>query len=88
MRMLFGEIALSFTHSSATKSPARDFIIAKFMPLYGSIGAFNKQQNGNDTVAATLTADQARYCMRAGTVVDASSCWRTTTLHGFHRTRA
>jgi hypothetical protein len=73
--MLFGEIALSFTHASATKSPARDLIIAKLMPLCGSIGAFNKQKNGNDTVGATLTADQARYCMRGGTVVDASSCW-------------
>ena len=48
----------------------RGFIIAKLMPLCGSIGAFKKQQNGNDTVGATLTADQAPYSTRAGTVAE------------------
>jgi|RhiMethySRZTD1v2_1073278.scaffolds.fasta_scaffold375248_2 hypothetical protein len=70
MRMLFGQIALNFTHSLATKSPVRDFIIAKPMLLCGSIGASNKQRNKNDPVGPTLTANHARYCTRAGSVTE------------------
>jgi len=83
MRMLFGQIALSFLHSPTIGRAAKDFIIAKPTPLCGSIGAFNKQQNGNDTrhnenekaeprrnKAATLTAAQAPHFTPDGTVTE------------------
>jgi hypothetical protein len=66
--MLFGQIALSFILSPATISPVtvRDFIIAKHMPLCGSIGAWN------DTVGATLTAGEGPNFAGAGTVAKCS----------------
>lgn len=72
MRTLFGQIALSFMVSPATISPVtvRDFIIAKLMPLCGSTGVFKKQQNENNDVGATLTADQSPNFTPAGTVAE------------------
>jgi len=57
----------------------RGFIIAKLMPLCGSIGAFKKQQNGNDPVGPTLTADQAPSCTRAGTVAERQIAYLVST---------
>ena len=81
--MLFGEIAFSFPPSPTTGRTVKDFIIAKLMPPCGSIGAFKKQQNGNDTRqnevenagsrrnhAATRTVDQAPHFTPAGTVAE------------------
>jgi hypothetical protein len=70
MRTLFGQIALSFINSPATKSPRRDFIIAKLIPLCGLIGAFNKQERENNSVGATLTADRPPHITPAGTVAE------------------
>ena len=87
MRMLFGQIALSFMVSPATVSPVtvRDFIIAKLMQLCGSIGAFKKQRNENNDVGATLTADQPSNFTPVGTVAEprrerTSSFWATPNL--------
>jgi hypothetical protein len=68
--MLFGQIALSLKHSPTTERAAKDFIIAKLMPLCGSIGALNKQQNENSAVGVTLTADQPPNFTPAGPVAE------------------